>query len=183
MNKKVLNPCNEAGSRESSEPRRVGSIVEEMLHSNEPLAVARRNLEAESKAAANVSSRQVKNSNASPTVVYPERFYPNTELAVDLKLLTHQPGRMPLKAYFDGVLRRDSEMHFTFIQTLSQTVKRNPHVFMGEYITVTRRDDGSFRPNFKAVTIDEDFCLDSYAIGVCNELRWALKGLIEEATE
>ena len=29
--------------------------------------------------------------------------------------------------------------------------KRNPRVFNGEYITVTRRDDGSLRPNFKPI--------------------------------
>lgn len=36
--KKVLNPNIEAGSRESHEPRLVGSIVKEMLLGNSPLA-------------------------------------------------------------------------------------------------------------------------------------------------
>ena len=51
-----------------------------------------------------------------------------------------------------GVLRRDSEAvideflcrdaHYTFVETLPQTEKRNPQVFVGKYITITRRDDG-----------------------------------------
>ena len=61
-----------------------------------------------------------------------------------------------------------------------QSRKRNPHVFKGKYITVTRRDDGSVHPNFKPLKIDEDFCLEKYISGVANELLWALEGLIEE---
>ena len=40
--KKVLKNNIEAGSRESNEPRLLGSIVEEMLHGNSPLAVGYR---------------------------------------------------------------------------------------------------------------------------------------------
>ena len=36
--KKVLNRNFEAGSKKSNEPRLLGSIVNEMLHSNSPLA-------------------------------------------------------------------------------------------------------------------------------------------------
>ena len=40
--KKVLNPHIEAGSRESNEPRLLGSIISEMLHGNEPFAIGYR---------------------------------------------------------------------------------------------------------------------------------------------
>lgn len=59
-------------------------------------------------------------------------------------------------------------------------MKRNPRVFNGKYISVTRQDDGSYRPNFKPLKVDKYFCLEQYAIGVSNELLWALEGLIEE---
>ena len=58
--------------------------------------------------------------------------------------------------------------------------KRNPRVFNGEYITVTRRDDGSLRPNFKPIKTGRDFGVVRYAMAVSNELLWALDGLVEE---
>ena len=58
--------------------------------------------------------------------------------------------------------------------------KRNPRVFNGEYITVTRRDDGSLRPNFKPIKTGKGFDVVRYAMAVSNELLWALDGLVEE---
>ncbi len=86
-----------------------------------------------------------------------------------------------------GVLRRDAEsedfrfdVHFTFTETQPTIEKRNPRVFNGRYITVTRRDDGTYRPNFRPMPTGKDFNVDTYAIGVCDELRLALRGLIKE---
>ena len=61
-----------------------------------------------------------------------------------------------------------------------KTVKRNPHIFEGEYITVTRRDDGSYHPNFRPIQTGKGFSVEHYADGVANELVWALEGLVEE---
>ena len=58
--------------------------------------------------------------------------------------------------------------------------KRNPHVFVGRYITITRRDDGSLRPNFKPMPTGDGFSVERYALGVYNELCMALTGLVEE---
>ena len=58
--------------------------------------------------------------------------------------------------------------------------KRNPRVFNGEYITVTRRDDGALRPNFKPVKTGKGFGVVRYAMAVSNELLWALDGLVEK---
>ena len=78
----------------------------------------------------------------------------------------------------DEFLCRDP--HYTFIENVPPTAgKRNPHLFVGEYITITRRDDGSLRPNFKPMKIGADFSVEKYAAGVANELLWALEGLIE----
>jgi hypothetical protein len=92
---------------------------------------------------------------------------------------------------YTGVLRLDSEAeveeyrsfdpHFTFTETVPPTAaKRNPHVFDGKYITVTRRDDGSLRLNFKELKVGADFSVEKYASGVANELLWALEGLVEK---
>ena len=58
--------------------------------------------------------------------------------------------------------------------------KRNPRVFDGQYITVTRWDDGSLHPNFRPMKTDRSISIERYAFGVYLELRQALKGLIEE---
>ena len=115
-------------------------------------------------------------------------WHRNTELSVDLKTILRSDERLQAGKDYLGILRRDVECedyyydeHITFIETVpSAPRKRNPHVFKGRYITVTRRDDGSVHPNFKPLKIDDDFCLEQYAIGVSNELLWALEGLIEE---
>ena len=106
----------------------------------------------------------------------------NTELCIDLKTILTSDRRARMRKDYRGVLTRDGREHFTFIETLPQgAAKRNPHVFEGEFITITRRSDGSLRPNFKLGRIGgKGFNLESYAWGVALELREALKGLIEE---
>lgn len=89
---------------------------------------------------------------------------------------------------YQGMLRRDVETdeflfdeHYTFVETLPATAgKRNPHVYDGKYITITRRDDGSLRPNFKPIKNWANFNAEEYAVGVGNELLWALEGLVEK---
>ena len=117
--------------------------------------------------------------------------YRNTELAVDLKTVLHSDTSMRTGREYQGVLRRDQDAciedfrcrdaHYTFIETLPQSAgKRNPHVFRGKYITVTRRDDGSLRPNFRPMKVGRDFSPYRYALGVFNELMWALEDLMEK---
>ena len=114
----------------------------------------------------------------------------NTDLGCDVKTILRSDKRMKVGKDYQGVLRHDSEAivdefisrdsHYTFVETLSWSTKRNPRLFNGKFISVTRRDDGSLRPNFKPMRVDKDFTVDGYALGVCNELRMALKGLVEE---
>lgn len=66
-----------------------------------------------------------------------------------------------------------------FITQMAQpSVKRNLREFDGLYITVTRRDDGSLRPNFKPVVMGPGFDIPAYASNVANELLWALTSLV-----
>lgn len=106
-----------------------------------------------------------------------EEFFPDSFLDVDLKLVTRKPGRMPVGAYLNGIITRDGEDLFAFIETAdSSAAKRNPHVFNGRYITITRRDDGSFRPNFKPMPVG--MSVNNYAFEVYRELRGSLLGLV-----
>lgn len=150
--KKVLDPKRiKAGTKRMKEPRLVGSIVTEML----------------------------------------QGWNRNTDLAVDLKTVLLSDTSMKTGKEYLGVLRRDQDAciedfrcrdaHCTFIETVPPTAgKRNPHVFRGEYITITRRSDGSLRLNFRPQKMDRGFSVERYALGVCNELMWALEGLVEE---
>ena len=78
----------------------------------------------------------------------------NTHLSVDLKTQLRSDHYMKPGKSYQGVLRRDIECdeflygeHFTFVETEAPaTGKRNPHVFRGKHITITRRDDGTYRP-------------------------------------
>ena len=147
-----------AGSEAQYGPRLAGEILHDYLeNSNEPLAVAYRERQNEA-----------------------EGWKPNTHLCVDVKtFLRKDHSAMPNREY-PGWLKRDKEDHFVFVEMLPPTAgKRNPHVFNGQFITVTRRDDGSYRLNFKPLKVGADFSLERYALGVYNEIRMALEGLIE----
>ena len=108
----------------------------------------------------------------------------NTALCVDLKTILQSDRKMKMGKGYQGVLRRDVECeefnydeHYTFIETLPWSMKRNPRLYNGKYISITRRDDGSLRPNFKPMQVGHDFNLERYAFGVYLELYNALKGL------
>jgi hypothetical protein len=114
-------------------------------------------------------------------------FNRNTHLGVNVKTVLNNDRVMKVGKSYQGVLRRDVECdefhwdeHFTFVETLPWTSKRNPRVFNGKFISVTRQDDGSLRLNFKPIKIGADFSLERYALGVYNELCMALGGLVGE---
>ena len=105
----------------------------------------------------------------------------NTDLCMDVKTVLHSDSISKIGKDYQGVLTRDTDEHYTFIETIPPVAeKRNPQVFKGKFITVTRNSNGTYRPNFKPMKIDADFNLAQYASGVANELLWALEGLIEK---
>ena len=117
-------------------------------------------------------------------------MYKNTDLAVDLKTILRNDRFMKLGKDYQGVLRLDQgatieefrcrDAHYMFTETLPWTMKRNPRVYRGWFITVTRREDGSLKPNFRPLPTDADLSVEKYALGVANELTWALEGLVEK---
>ena len=115
-------------------------------------------------------------------------WHNNTHLCVNLKTQLRSDRRAKLGKGYQGILRRDVECdeflydeHFTFTEIVPQAPqKRNPRVYDGEFITVTRRSDGSYHPNFKPLKVDKNFSVARYASSVANELLWALEGLVGE---
>ena len=119
-----------------------------------------------------------------------EGWHRNTDLSVNLKTILYSDRKMkPCKDY-QGVLRLDAEgtveeflsrdAHYTFVETLPWTSKRNPRLFNGKYISITRRPDGSLRPNFKPLKVTKGFSVERYTFKVYLELHQALKGLVEK---
>ena len=118
-------------------------------------------------------------------------WHRDTGFACDLKTILSSDTRIKTGREYRGVLKRDSDAvvdeflyrdaHFTFIETLPPAAcRRNPRLFDGEHITLTRWADGSIHLNFKKLKTDKDFPVDGYALAVCNEIRLALKGLVKE---
>lgn len=113
----------------------------------------------------------------------------NLYLAADLKVIMLKDMLLEYGKQYYGFLRHDEpkdgigglDDHFTFEEIPEQpNGKRNPKVFCGEFITVTRRDDGTHRINLKLLKTGTLNNIDGYALGVCNEIRKALKGLVEK---
>ena len=111
----------------------------------------------------------------------------NTELCVNLKTKLYNDKVMVPGKRYRGVLKKDLmcedygyDEHFTFVETKAQPVRRNPRLFNGKFISITRQGDGSLRPNFKPMKTDKCFSVERYAFGVYRELYKALKGLVGE---
>ena len=121
----------------------------------------------------------------------PERtktMFKNTDYGCDVKTILRNDRTMRTGRDYQGVLRLDSEAdidefrcqdpHYTFVETMPWTGKRNPRVFRGKYITITRRDDGTLRLNFRPMPVGVK--VDNYAFKVYLELRKALISLVEK---
>lgn len=139
-----------------SQPRLVEDILSEMFSSNSPLARGYR---------------------------HHQTVYPNTEPCIDLKLLTRQPGRLPVGDYIDGAITRDDEDHFLFIENATdkkrnEVLRRNPHVYEGVYINIKRKPDGTLYPTFNRPRFDEQFTCRDFCHGAAEELLQVVNGSI-----
>ena len=162
-------------SRVGSEAQYGPRLVEEILHdylenSNEPLARAYR--EHKSEAESEFETDQLF-----------KDLYPDTHLDVDLKLITREPGRMPVGTYLDGALTRNDEDLFTFIQNAPEkkvvVTQRNPHVYLGKRINVIRKENGTLYPTFNRPRYTKEFGFKNFCLEAAEELL-TVAGLIEK---
>ena len=195
--KKVLNFNFRAGSRNSNEPRLIGDILAEMFSSNSPLAKAIRQSVASHKYATAERKADTEDADAEGKAdtedADAERkaaaagnsgWFRNTELCSDIKTYLCLNRIAKIGKVYKGLLRRDSDDHFSFFECSpsANAIIRNPHVFEGKYINVTRRlMDGHIRFNFKEVDFGGRFNPMGFAIGVMKEIMKAFKCLGEEA--
>ena len=186
--KKVLNFNFRAGSRNSNEPRLIGDILAEMFSSNSPLAKALRQNVASYKYATAERKADAEDADAERKADAADNggWFRNTELCSDIKTFLCFDRIAKIGKVYKGLLRRDSDDHFSFLECRrsanANAIIRNPHVFEGKYINVTRRmKDGHIRFNFKEVDFGGRFNPMSFAIGVMKEIIMAFKCLGEEA--
>ncbi len=109
----------------------------------------------------------------------PKGWNINTDLCVDLKTFLRTDRITQLGKDYAGLLTRDGEDHYSFVETMPWTNKRNPYVFRGKYITITRKDDGTLSPHFRPIRMGKGFSLERYAFEVYRELRKGLDGFVE----
>ncbi len=114
-------------------------------------------------------------------------FHPDTILCVNLKTLLRNDRKMRPGKCYTGTLRKDAVVeeyrcddHYTFVEDVPRAYSRNPRVFEGKYVTITRHRDGSYRANLKLVEIGDGFDIIGYASAVSNELLWGLESLVEK---
>ena len=174
---KVFNFNFQAGSRKTDEPRLIGDILAEMFSSKSPLAKGIRQ---------SVASHKYADAERKADAEDNGGWFRNTELCSDIKTYLYFDRIAKIGKVYKGLLRRDSDDHFSFLEcrrsASANAIIRNPHVFEGKYINVTRRlKDGHIRFNFKEVDFGGRFNPMSFAIGVMKEIIMAFKCLGEEA--
>ena len=116
------------------------------------------------------------------SIIAGEFRFANTELCVDLKLLTYQPGRLQTGKSLHGVIARDSYDHFTFVEKESLAnvpPKRNPIVYSGLFVNVHKSDDGRLYPTFNRPVYSNNFSFKKFCFKAAYELRH-IAPLIEE---
>ena len=150
-----------SGSEKKNEPKVIGEVLIEYFQSDKPLAVAYRD-------------RLFKD------------IHPNTELDIDLKLMTRHPGRIRVGEYLSGVITRDAENLFSFVENASEgkkvVITRNPHVYVGKFVNVTRKDDGTLYPTLNRPRYSENFSFKDLCREAAAELI-VIAGLVGEDTQ
>ena len=175
--KKVLNSNFQAGSTTCNEPRLVGDILAEMLSSDSLFVKAFRHCTASHEDAA--AEGQADDARSRTTVSVVKGWYRNTDLCMDVKTFLRDDRYTKIGKDYTGLLRRDSDDHYLFVETeqpASAACKRNPRLFEGKYISVTRRlRDGHVRFNFKELRPLDLMNIERLAEGVKIEIRMAAR--------
>lgn len=181
--KKVFNSYFQAGStRFSNGPRPVCDIITELFASNSLFVKAFRHCTASHEDAA--AGGQADDARSRTTVSVVKGWFRNTDLCVDVKTFLRHDRIAKIGKNYTGVLCHDKDDHYAFVETgltAANANIRNPHIFEGKYISVTRRlRDGHIRFNFKEVDFGVGFNPLSFAVGVMKEILKAFKCLGEE---
>ncbi len=146
---KAFNEGSAAQNKNVHGPKTLGEIINDMLRSDSPLAVAYRD--------------------------HAATLYPDTELGVDLKLLTRQTGRMGIGQYKRGMLTRDAEDHYLFVENdtggkRQTAARRNRYVYVGRCVNVKRKPDGKLFTTFNRPPLTPEFTFRLFCLAAAEEL-------------
>ena len=160
---------NRAGSEAQYGPRLAGALLHNYLeNSDDDLAVAYREHSAAASAAADEDAGE------EGSCLF-GNFFPDTHLDVDLKVISRTPGRMHVGANINCMLTRDSEFHFTAMETASEmkqaAERRNPIVYQGTCINVHRKADGTTYPTFNRPLFTGFYTFQDFCREAAEELR------------
>ncbi len=135
-------------------PKAVGAILDEMLQSDSCFAAYRRYKE------------------AAETDQLFRDLWPQTEFPEGLKLLTRKPGRIPVGTHLQGVLTRDGEDHFLFVQNADKvkTAQRTPVIFRGECVNVHLLGEKAKRLAFTQPLLDTSMSFRNFCLHAAEEL-------------
>ena len=113
-------------------------------------------------------------------------LYPNTELSIDLKLLTLKRGRLSLGDLHNGAIVRDGEYHYTFFEQPPNAhrpdatlVRRNPIVYRGSCINLHQNDRGELYPTFTRPQFSAIYTLSDFLREAAEELEYVAR-LVEK---
>ena len=177
----------QAGSTTCNEPRLVGDILAEMLSSDSLFVKAFRHCadsHEDAAAGGQAADEDYAAVERETDFFAGSGWFRNTELCVDVKTFLRHDRIAKIGKNYTGVLCHDKDDHYAFVETgltAANANIRNPHIFEGKYISVTRRmRDGHVRFNFKEVDFGVGFNPLSFAVGVMREILKAFKCLGEE---
>ncbi len=101
-------------------------------------------------------------------------LFPHTELDIDLKLYTREPGRLPQGECRNGFIAHDGEDHFCFVEeepcTARKRYRPNMSVYKGLFVNVKMTEDGELYTTFKRPCYSRDFRFADYCRDAADEL-------------
>ena len=110
----------------------------------------------------------------------------NLLLCIDLQTLLLNDNLLTPEKQYLGLLRcklpsegnlYGDQYEFKEVKIPLKNCRRNVHLFIGKYITITCRPDGSLRLNLRNIDLNS-IDIDSFCLELINEIRQGLKGLL-----
>ena len=112
----------------------------------------------------------------------------NHLLCIDLAInLQHDFLLDPNKKYLGWIrckLPSEGNIHgdqyeFKEVEVPLKVCRQSMHLFVGKYVTLTCRPDGSLHLNLRNIDLN-GIDIDTFCLELMNEVRLALRGLVEE---
>jgi hypothetical protein len=98
-------------------------------------------------------------------------------LCVDLKAVTEETCFEPQESR-TGLLTMLDEDHFLFYEAARKSNKRNPRLWSGKTLNISKKPDGSLSVNFKPMILDDDASMLKVAGSIYRDLMAAKRDLL-----